>query len=218
MNFNKLVIDSSSSKTELCKLGEIYPTDKSPYNTGSSSGHRHAYTAIYDLIFSSMKFKDINFGEIGIEFNKSILCWRNYFKKANIYTWEYDQEKIKLALNDKLDVVYNTIDVRDIISIDNSLKNTNIMFDILIDDSTHVFSDQINVIKVAYKYLNTGGILIIEDIFKNIEELKYKNEIGEYLEYYDSITFIDAEHKNRNSYGWDNDKLLILVRNNKIVK
>lgn len=122
MNFNKLIIDSTYSRTELCELGKIYPTDKSPYNEGSSSGHKHAYTAIYDLLFSTLKYKDINFGEIGIEFNKSMICWRNYFINSNLYAWEYDNEKIVSALNDNLDVIYDYINVEDENSIDFALK------------------------------------------------------------------------------------------------
>ena len=48
---NKLTIDSTFSKTELCNLGKDFPTDKSPY---SEKKHRHPFTAVYDLLFSNI--------------------------------------------------------------------------------------------------------------------------------------------------------------------
>ena len=38
MMINTLKIDSSRSKTDLCELGKLHATDKSPYNT---NWHRH---------------------------------------------------------------------------------------------------------------------------------------------------------------------------------
>ena len=52
MRIEKLVIDSTESVTDLCRLGVKHPTDKSPYNE-SSSLHKHPYTAVYNLLFST---------------------------------------------------------------------------------------------------------------------------------------------------------------------
>jgi len=45
---NSTIIDYENTKTELCKIGAKYGTDKSPYNTKSfvhgGVGHRHPYT------------------------------------------------------------------------------------------------------------------------------------------------------------------------------
>jgi hypothetical protein len=63
MKINSITIDSSNSITELCTLGVKYPTDKSPYNTDDNL-HKHAYTAIYNLLFSNLKyasFSDLKF-------------------------------------------------------------------------------------------------------------------------------------------------------------
>lgn len=214
MKFNKLIIDSSESKTDLCELGVKFPTDKSPYNVGSSSGHRHPYTAVYDLLFSPLRYKEINFGEIGIEYNKSMICWRNYFTKAKLWGWEFYDEKIENALKDNLhDTTYLSMNVTSEESIKNGFQNAGVKFDIIIDDSTHVFEDQIRISKIVHEYIKPGGYFVIEDIFRNRSEIDYSQLIGEYSKYYHSITFIDTEHKNKMSADWDNDKLLVMVRN-----
>ena len=63
--------------------------------------------------------------------------------------------------------------------IDESFKKTKIKYDIIIDDSTHIFEHQINVINECFKYLNKDGILIIEDIYKNDDtpELPIKDHL-----------------------------------------
>jgi hypothetical protein len=214
--FNQLVIDSTNAKTALCDLGIRFPTDKSPYNVGSSSGHRHPYTAVYDLLFASLRHKEINFGEIGIEYNQSMICWRNYFTKAKLWGWEFYPEKITAALKDRLtDTVYIPMNVHHEQSIVDGLETSGVQFDILIDDSTHSFEDQIRIAKVAHRFVKPGGFFVIEDIFRSRSEDDYARELADITQYYHSITFVNAEHANKYSPGWDNDKLLVMVRNEK---
>jgi SAM-dependent methyltransferase len=214
--FNQLVIDSTNAKTALCDLGIRFPTDKSPYNIGSSSGHRHPYTAVYDLLFASLRYKDINFGEIGIEYNQSMICWRNYFTEAKLWGWEFYTEKITAALKDGLlNTTYLPMNVNYEQSIIDGFENAGVQFDILIDDSTHKFEDQIRVAKIAHRFVKPGGFFVIEDIFRNRPEDDYARELADITQYYDSITFVNAEHVNKYSPDWDNDKLLVMVRNNK---
>ena len=89
-SFNKISIDSSLSETKLCKLGNKYQTNKSSINI---EGHRSGYTSFFTLLFSSLRDKKINIAEIGIEKNSSIKLWREYFKRASIYEFEFDKKK-----------------------------------------------------------------------------------------------------------------------------
>jgi len=214
--FNKLIIDSTYSVTDLCKLGEKYATDKSPLNKDSNL-HKHAYTAIYDMLFSSIRSKNINLGEIGILDNNSIKCWWNYFPNGTICGFENDQNRIDKALGDDLDwVCYYNLDVRSKSStLEEGLSRFGEKFDILIDDSTHKFEDQINIIKSGYKFVEEGGYLIIEDIFKSEDENRYYEALKDLIPYFSSIYFVEANHKNMSSPGWNNDKLLIMVRNDR---
>ncbi len=209
---NSITIDSTNSVTDLCLLGVKYPTDKSPYNTEGNL-HKHAYTAIYNLLFSNLRYKDIKLGELGILDNNSMLSWREFFPNAKLYGFEWFDERLDKAINDNIDCTYIKMNVKDVNSISEGLSVAGSKFDILIEDSTHLFEDQIKFVNEAYKHLNPGGILIIEDIFINANEEDYFKAIN--LEHFCSATFIFANHNLKNSLGWNNDKLLVLHKNDK---
>src|SRR6476620_10221250 len=199
---NKLIIDSTNSVTDLCRLGEKYPTDKSSLNQDPNL-HKHAYTAIYDMLFNNLRSYGIIMGEIGILDNNSMKCWREYFPNAFLAGFEYIQDKIDKAIKDNLyDTEYYNIDVTNPLNIHNSLKRSRMLYDILIDDSTHQFDDQINVINAGYKFVKSGGYLIIEDIFKSYDENRYYEALKDLIPYFSSIYFVEANHKNMYSPGW----------------
>jgi hypothetical protein len=211
MKINSILIDSTNSITDLCLLGVKYPTDKSPYNTDANL-HKHAYTSIYNLLFSNIRYKDIKLGELGILDNNSMLSWREFFPNAKLYGFEWFDARLDKAKADGIDCTYIKMNVKDVNSISEGLSVAG-KFDILIEDSTHLFEDQIKFINEAYKHLNAGGILIIEDIFINANEEDYCNAINS--DYFSSATFIFANHNLKYSLGWNNDKLLVLHKNDK---
>jgi hypothetical protein len=55
-------------------------------------------------------------------------------------------------------------------------------------------------------------MLIIEDIFKSADEDFYRKELSHLTDEFYSATFIEANHINNFSPGWDNDKLLLLIK------
>lgn len=218
MKINSIIVDSTNTKSDLCVLGTKYPTDKSPYSTENSetsngSGHRHPYTAVYDLLFSQLRYKEIKLAEIGILYNMSMLSWREYFPNAELYGFEYNYDLLNSAKSAKLkNTIYDYIDIRNENSISTTLSKYG-KYDIIIEDSTHKFEDQVRLINIAHNYLTTGGILVIEDIFRIEDEEKYNEMISNVKKYYSLITFINTEHELKYSPNWDNDKLLIFIRN-----
>lgn len=215
MLINKIVIDSSYSVTDMCNLGIKHGTDKCPYNQNPHL-HKHPYTAVYDFIFGPLRYKKLNFAEIGILHNKSMLCWRDYFPNATIYGYEWFDDKLINALKYNLDnTFYYKMNIKDENSINESLQLVTDKFDIIVEDSTHEFDDQIRFIKIAAKYLVPGGIIVIEDLFRDFPEDFYKNQLDEVSKYFSSATFVMTEHMFKHSPGWNNDKLLILYRNDR---
>ncbi len=214
--FGKILIDTSLFNSSLCEDGKFLNTNKSPLNL---SGHRSGYTGLYYLLFSQLQNKELIIAEIGIEKNASTKLWRNFFVNAEIHGFEFDDKKIQNALKDNLpNTHYHKIDVANPSSIDEAFRSTNKRFDIIIDDSTHLFDHQINIINNVYKYLKDNSILIIEDIYK------YRKEYGEKLYYnkirslekeFENIFFIETPHINNFSSSWKNEKLLILIKNKK---
>ncbi len=214
MTFESITLDTTGKVSNLCKIGMAFNSDKCPYSQNTTSGHRHPYTPVYDQLFSHLRDEVINIAEIGIEKNDSINIWRKYFPLAKIYGYEYNEEYIQNARSQNLtDVVYESMNIQDESSIANVLKKSNVKYDIIIEDSTHIFEDQIRFIKNSIDYLNPGAILVIEDIFRSRDEEDYRQELKDFEKYFSEITFITTEHENRYSPGWDNDKLLVLKRN-----
>lgn len=212
MKINKLIIDSTNSVTELCALGALYGTDKSPYNTDVAL-HKHSYTAIYDFLFASWKYVPLTLAEIGILKNKSMHCWRKYFPEAYLCGFEFFESEIHNAKQDELpDTAYHYMNIKSEHSINKSLKDAMRMYDIVIEDSTHVFDDQIRFINCVHKYMYPGAVLVVEDVFKDADEELYKKELSHLTDVFYSATFIEANHVNNFSPGWNNDKLLVLFK------
>jgi len=209
--FNKIILDSSSYQGNLCDLGRQFETNKSPYNL---EGHRSGYTCLYELLFSHLKNKKINFAEIGIEKNSSIKMWRNFFKKAKIFALEYDKKKIlKAKKHNLININYVFTDVSNDLILKKTFSFINKKFDIIIDDSTHRFNDQINIIKNSYKYLKkNGGMLLIEDIRLNSKESLYYKALKKEKKYFKKIFFIETKHINNFTANYRMEKLLVLIK------
>ena len=212
-SFNKFFIDTSLAKTQLCLLGKKYPTNKSPLN---EKGHRSGFTGIYNILFSSIKSKKINIAEIGIEKNSSTKIWRDYFDNSKIYAFEFDKKKIINAKKNRLkNTFYYETDVTKREKIRDSFKRTKCKFDIIIDDSTHIFEHQINIIKETYKFLKKDGILIIEDIYrylKDYKEINYYNRLSYLQKEFNDIFFIEAINYNNFNASWRNEKVLVFIK------
>ena len=208
-----LKINYNSNKSELCDIGQKYDTDKSSQrNNVCDSRHCHPYTLFYDGLFKNKKYEKLEIAEVGI--GSSLRMWQEYFTNANIYGFDCDYTLINnfKHLYDNARCFLHHIEVTNKDSITNAFSEVNVMYDIIIEDTTHHFEDQIRVIENCYQHLKPGGILIIEDIFKSYNENDYINRLNPILHNFQDYYFIELDHINRNSAGWDNDKLFILVK------
>lgn len=213
----RLVIDSSDALTELCFLGNITGTDKSPV-VSPAQRHRHAYTAVYTMLLAPLKSRAIHFAEIGVAGGHSALLWDMYFKNRStvIHMFDRDENFLNNAkqLVSSQGVNFSLMDVGVDGDVRRALATSNPggKYDVIIDDSSHEHGHQIRIIKEAFPLLTQGGILIIEDIFRATPEEEYTKELGEILPLCSAAYFVVCEHKDRWSPGWDNDKLLVLVK------
>jgi hypothetical protein len=222
---NKLIIDSTESLTELCLLGAKYRTDKSPICSPLAKyidnplEYAHSYTAIYDFLFNGLRNKNIKFGEIGVQYNHSIRCFREYFKNANICGFDHVNQFLEQARLENLpNTNYYWLDAFYKETIVAAMDQSGGEFDILIEDSSHQFFTQINFIEVLHKYLKPGGMLIIEDIYPEVHksvdyiEEKFAEAIEPFAHNYSKIVFIEPKHKFQYSGLHQCDKLLVLYK------
>jgi predicted O-methyltransferase YrrM len=208
----QIVIDSSEAMTDLCKFGRASGTDKSPYNTVA---HRHPYTAVYSMLFAPLKNRPIRFAEIGVAGGSSALMWDMYFAHPEAQIRMFDRDENFLANAQRHVGKRLTFDLMDV-AVDGDVSRAlgDDKYDVILDDSSHDFYHQIRIIKEAWPLLKTGGMLIVEDIFRNESEERYIKGLSDtdILEEAATSYFVMCEHKNRWSPGWDNDKLLVLVK------
>lgn len=205
---NTLKLNYKNNVCELCEIGKKYGTDKSPQRKNASC---HPYTLFYDALFKNKRNDNLKIAELGILDGGSLLMWKDYFTNAEIFGFDYDNDLIlnfKQRFNNDRITLAN-VDVTQKNSIDKAFHELNNLYDIIIEDTTHKFEDQINVIENAYQYLKPGGILIIENILKSYNENDYIDRLKSILPEFQDYYFIELDHNNTPS---NSDKLFILIK------
>ena len=211
---NCITLDSTLCKTTLCDLCSRTGTDKSPFTL--NGGHRHPYTTPYSLFFEPLKHKPIKFAEIGIFRGASIMAWRAFFSRARIFGFDIDLVAMENIKNMNLPAVF--LDQMDATKPDSmeavfqKYMTDGELFDVIIDDALHDVNQQAITIRTCMNKLKQGGLLIIEDVFRNQDHAPYIKVMEEVKDLISFSTFIICDHKDRYSPGWDNDKLLVLVK------
>lgn len=204
------VFDSRADMTDMCMFGAQCCADKSPFN---ERGHRHAYTALYATLFAPLRNKPINLGEIGVAGGPSVMMWSLWFSQANFYGYDRDQNFLDhCASLETPRSTFELLTVKEEASMRAAFEKVPGGFDILIDDSSHEVEDQIRIVKTAFPYMKSGGILVVEDIFREIPEETFTKELQEVVHQCSFAAFFNTEHERRWSPGWNNDKVLVLVK------
>jgi predicted O-methyltransferase YrrM len=210
-----LKINYGTASSELCEIGKKYDTDKSSQRANVTHyRHCHPYTLFYDSLFKNKRYESLNIAELGILYGGSLLMWKEYFTNAHIYGFEFNDKLIdKFRKNcDNRGITLSNIDVKNKDSIITAFSMLNKVYDIMIEDTTHKFEDQIRVIENVYPYLKPGGILIIEDIFLSADENEYITALQPILHHFQHYYFVTVDHANRFSAKWNNDKLFVLIK------
>lgn len=211
---NSITIDSTDCRTTLCNLCIESGTDKCPY---TPQGHRHPYTAPYSLFFEPLKHRPIKFAEIGVFRGASLVAWRRFFSQARIFGYDRDIPNLEYIASMGMPGMFlglmdagNPEDIK--AKLEEATKDGE-LFDVIMDDASHDPPDQCAVIRTALPYLKKGGLLIIEDIFRERPTPLYEEALRDIQHLISFHTFIVCDHAKRYSPGWNNDKLLVMVRN-----
>ena len=164
----KLKLKKFIYKHSLQKIGEC---------TGSDKVYGHNFIPIYENYFQNLKKKKLNILEIGIGGyedpylgGESLLMWSEYFKNSTIIGADLFNKKLNLPNNVKT----VELDQSNIAQIE-ELGEKHGMFDIIIDDGSHISSHIISTFEILWKYLKDEGIYVVEDT-----QTSYWSKLGGY--------------------------------------
>jgi hypothetical protein len=127
---------------------------------GTDKNTTHSYGPVYDDLFLKYKNTSDNILEIGISGGHSLLAYADYFQNATIHGLDIqDICSPFVKVNPRVKLQFGDAKADRIISLYNNMK-----FDIIIEDASHEPADQIQHFMDFHKFVNPGGIYIIEDV------------------------------------------------------
>lgn len=210
---NEIRVDVSDTFTPLCQLATQFMTDKSPYNIMT---HRHPYTMVYDMFLRPYQQKGsaLHLGEVGILNGASVRMWREYFPEATLSAFDIDKDALT-----KLTTIPNVgtyhVDAGHSRGLRFALSEATTggkKFTILIEDASHRLDHQLLFLRDAIDFVEPGGLLIIEDIFREIPAARFQEALDMIVDKVANAVLVQPEHVFRCSPGWDNDRILFVWR------
>ena len=161
-------------ETELCKIFYKYKSDK-------CSKINHSYSPEYYNHLNPYRETFTNILEVGIGNDKLMkpICGNDYILGASLKSWEEFFPNAKIYGLDILrDVLFSENRVscfytdqsnenelnKTIDEIRNVNNDSNLLFDLIIDDGSHIVDHMLLTFKTLSKYLKVDGLYIIEDI------------------------------------------------------
>ena len=167
-------------------LNEIYSKYQSPEGHGDK-GTAHTYINEYEKLLDGYR-ENSTVLEIGICQGESLKMWEEYFINSNVYGIDITDQYIKdLIAENKYNIIIGDA------SSENILKHLNdLIFDVIIDDGSHLINDQINSFNILKNRMKPNGIYIIEDV-NNLD-----STIDTYKKLHNNVEIVDNRHiKNR---------------------
>ena len=170
----KILIDKDKFKkaVTLDDLFLYYKTDKSKKT--------HGFSKFYEKHLKKFKTKKLNFLEIGSATGGSAAAFIHYFNKSNVFCLDVDLTSVKYKSNKisffGLDSSNSGMLAKFLKTIKEKFSVEN--FDIIIDDGSHILSDQLFSLNYFYKYLKKDGYYVIED-YKFPNYFKRCNDVSD---------------------------------------
>ncbi len=206
----ELVVDTTQSFTPLCHLATKYRTDKSAYNPFH---HRHPYTAVYDMMFRPYTTKPFcKVGEVGVLNGSSIRMWADYFPTADIVGFDITEVAIKSieGLDRVTGVLVDAAKPNALrYALSTACKDKR-KFTILIEDASHWLEHQLMFLRDAIDFVEPGGLLVIEDIFRDIPLARFEETLSQVSDRVLNAIMVRPEHAFRCSPQWENDRILFV--------
>lgn len=124
-------------------------------------GSFHSYIDVYQDLLAPYRRPGIRMVEIGLRYPDSLQMWSEYFSEGSVFGVDIEQSQ---CLSDLKAHGYHVafLDSRD--SRCPFVFGTSLPFDVVVDDGSHVFGDQVVTYLNFRRNLSATGIYVIEDI------------------------------------------------------
>ena len=147
-------------------LNEIFNehgSDKGTVDPGW--GYVHGYGPIYELLIGHLREKPIRLLEIGIWKGASLRSWLEYFPLASVFAMDNGSACTleQISVDTKRSRIIRA-DQGDRQELKNAVESFGGMFDVIIDDGSHISSHQQTSLGFLFPYVVSGGLYIIEDL------------------------------------------------------
>ncbi len=143
------------------KINKTKPSE-ALLKSGSDKVTTHSYGELYDALLIPANVKKIL--EIGIYQGASIRAWLECLPEASVYGIDVYPYKHEPQSNRCLIAQGDAVDPNTILEIFNKWRIEKPSIDIIIDDGSHSFRDQLTSFLLLWKYVSPGGWYVIEDV------------------------------------------------------
>lgn len=125
---------------------------------GTDKNISHSYGETYDELFSKYR-ETTSILEIGFASGGSLLAYADYFPNATIYGIDIsDTLREDVRGNPRIKTYIGDAKKEE------TIQHFGKMYDIIIEDASHMFEDQVRHFFDFAPFVNPGGLYIIEDI------------------------------------------------------
>lgn len=167
-------------------LNEIYEKYQSPEGHGDK-GTAHTYIDEYKRLLEAYRKNSLVL-EIGLFMGESLRMWEEYFIDSEVIGMDIrDYHLVSMIKEGTHNIIIGDATKPEILD-----YVPNKLFDVIIDDGSHMLEDQIQTFNIFKSRMKQNGIFIIEDVC-NIDSVR-----NVFSSLHDNIEIIDNRHiKNR---------------------
>ena len=145
-------------------------------NTGALVHKWRHYLSVYDRHLSQYRGTQVRLLEIGVSRGGSLSLWRQYFgSHAKIFGIDVDPRCKSFDGRDAAVRIGSQADVSFLSSVVKELGG----IDVVIDDGSHVFLDQLGSLRFLFPLLSPDGVYLCEDTHTSYWGAGYRGGVGE---------------------------------------
>lgn len=180
------------------------------YRLGTDKKHtRHNYVSIYDQLFKDIRFNNLRLFEIGVALCRSHNMWLEWMPNAVVYGIDTSSARFSEFSKGKPRLILDNVNAGDRKQLEGYAFNRG-PWDIIIDDGSHLNSQQKLGFEVLWDYVIPGGFYIIEDTHSSYQS-KYKDTPRSLIDYMcylvQELSFTIDQNKIYASMSFREDKM-----------